>query len=513
MNLLLLPGITLKAAEQADSVENFTSLSTKKIMLSKSPWSQSENASALVFFDYNKKIGSASVYSEIQEKSYHRFREGDALFKTGFATDGFVKYKNWNFYGNFNYFNQNEKNTKWTGVMNPYNENPYSIGDSVGGNYSKEYFNMEGQASLTVNKNLFAGTHVKYSSGVGAKRKDPRPENTITSFTISPGIVIRKNNIKLGASFCYEAGKEDIEISDVTDNTYSIFHFKGLGVFSSTPEYDKQIYVFNSVGGGFQFNFDGTRLQNLTEINFHKTQTDIKRGETYPLQVALFEKFHTHIYSTFIFSTANKNISRLNLFFTDNHLYGHEPVVEPKLQSISYQWSTAAKYTLYWQKENEVGLKYSYYKIIDKHHFNWGGQFSASGGSNKTTYYFVPEYNRQNLNMVKIDVILEKGFQTNKGDIILEINGGMRKNYNGRLTLVDDANLLSTVNTQMVTHDFNYYNSGLLYFGVSVKAGKNLRGPQNWLQVFAEAGIKNMISELSGNPDAFLLNVKLGINF
>ncbi|MCY1719158.1 hypothetical protein OU798_02325 [Prolixibacteraceae bacterium Z1-6] len=509
---LLLAGFC-NATEPGDSIQEGTSISTKKIMLLQTPWSFSENAASLSFFGYDQKIGSASVYSELQDKNYRLYREGDNIFKAGFVTDGFVQYKKWNFYGNFNYFSKKEDNVKWVGVMNPYDDNPYTIGDSIGGDYSKEYFNMEGKGAYLLSNLLTFGFDVKYSTGVGAKRKDPRPENTITSFDISPALLLSLNKIKLGANFRYVSSKEDIEISTITNNTFYTFHFKGLGVYTSTPEEDDQIFISNLLGGGLQFNFNGDKISNLTEVNFYKKSTDIKRGTTFPLQVVLLEKFNTSVNSTFIYSPSEKKINRLELFFTDKHNYGHEPVVEPKLEAVNYQWSTAAKYTLYWHKENEYGFNYSFFNLIDKNRFNWGATLAGRLNSSEITYYFVPEYNQQKLNIFNLDASIEKGFQYSSGDIVFALTSGYRKGFNSSLKFVEDESLLSTVQTEMVNHDFYYYNSGLMQFGASAKIGKNISIYHSPMQVFIDAGFKALFSNLADNPKSKILEIKLGMNF
>jgi hypothetical protein len=501
------------ASAQVDSLENCSSVSSKKIVLLKTAWDESANPAALSYFNCSRNITSAYLWSKWGNGRYHRFQNGNAQRQTGFFTDGFVSLSRWNFYGSFNYFSQKDKNVKWVGVMNPYDDNPYTMGDSIGGNYSKEYFNMEGKSAYRLNERFTLGFGVKYLAGVGAKRKDPRPENTITSFEIAPGIIADFGKIKLGASFRYEGSKEDVEISTVTSNTYYIFHFKGLGVFSSTPGYDDLIHISDLLGGVLQFNFNTKLMDNLTEINFYKKSTDIKRGETYPLQMVLLEKFNTEAATTFLFRPGSNQVNKLKLFFSDKHLYGHEPVVEPKLEAVNYQWATAAKYTLYWHDKQQFGLNYSYYRVVDADHFNWGGIFGARVNTSKTTYYFVPEYNRQNLTLLYLDAALEKGLQLSSSELVFTLGGGYRKNLGSSLRLVADGSLLQTVNTAFVHHDFDYFAATLWNLGASAKIGKKISLYKTQVQVFWEGGYHLLISDLPGNPKWNSAEIKLGMNF
>lgn len=506
-------GMTSQAFTPADSVNACTSLATKKILHLQTIWSGSSNAASLNYFECGDRIGDAYVYSDFSEGDYHLFQRGESVRKVGFFTDGYVQLNNWKFYGSFDYYNQLNKDVKWVDVMDPYCGNPYTLGDSIGGNYTKEYFNMEGKMSYLVSDHTSMGLDVKYVAGVGAKRKDPRPKNIVTTFDISPGILFNLNKMKIGANFRYEGSKEDIEITTVTENTYDIFYFKGLGVYTSTTEYDDWSSESDLLGGGLQFNFDGHSWSNLTEVNINKKSTDIKRGTTYPLQIVLLERFNTDVSSIFQFSTDEKKVKKLKLFFRDVRSYGNEPVVEPKLEQVTYQWSTAAKYTIYWDERQEYGLDYSYYKIIDKHHINWGGKLAAKVNSSETTYYFVPEYNRQKLNCYELDATLEKGFQFRASEILLSLDGGYHDSFDSSLEFVEESTLLETVNTEFVTNDFNYYSAGLWKFGASAKIGKVMSLYQSPVQVFFDAGYQLLVADLDGKPKWNNFQIKLGMNF
>jgi len=308
-------------------------------LLLKTEWSNSNNAGALSYFDIQHKIGKAWINYNYEKGDFHRFQEAKEESQFGFNTSGYSHLKSWKFYGRFNYFNQNEKGIKWVDVMEPYNNNPYTLGDASGGKYHKEYFSMQGKAAYQINHSLNFGFDINYKTGIGAQRKDPRPENTTTNFEIKPGIVWQKNKIKIGANLHYQTGKEVIELTTVTDSIYNFYHFKGLGAFTTTTEQDDRSSEAELFGGGLQFNITKNNIRNLTEVSFQKKSTDVKRGKTFPLQVVLLEEFNTSIYTTFLFGSDQNQIKKLRLSFTDIRLNGHEPVVEPKLEQVSYQWS------------------------------------------------------------------------------------------------------------------------------------------------------------------------------
>ena len=506
----VIPNLIL--ANSNDSIQQNTSLSSEKILNLKTVWSGSANAAGLHFFDIQNKIAKAYINYNYEKGDFHKFQDERELNEFCFFTNGYINFNKWKFYGDFNYYKQNCEGVKWVDVMEPYNDNPYTLGDSVGGMYFKEYFKMRGKAAYQINEIITFGFDAKYKAGVGARRKDPRPSNLITSFDILPGLVFNFNKIKLGANFRYESGKEDITLNTVTDFIYSFYHFKGLGAYTLSTEKDVRSNKSNLFGGGLQFNFNGNKFTNLTEVNFHKKTTDIKRGKTYPLQVVLLEKYSTSVTSTFMFSPSEKAVNKLTIYFNDKHSYGHEPVVEPKLEQVSYQWETVAKYTLYWHNEQEFGADYSYYKLINANHFDWGSNISGKVVTSESSYYFVPEANKQNLNYFEIDGTFEKEFQAKLNTIIIGLNGNYRKGFNSSFEIVTEKTLLKTVKTDFVEHDFEYYNSQLLQFGGSVQFGRIVKIYKSPVQLFLSADYKRMVSQMD-NTNRNIISLKVGMNF
>jgi hypothetical protein len=487
-----------------------TSLSTEKIMVLKSLWSESANAAALSCIDFGSRVAKAWLGYNNESGDYILFQEPKEFNRYGFYTNGYSKAGRWRFYGNFSYYNETSNRVRWVDVMEPYNGNPYTVGDSVGGNYWREYYNMEGKSSLMITDHLSLGLDLKYKGGVGTKRKDPRPENTITDFEFSPGLIWDFGKLKLGTSFRLESGKEDIEFDAVNDRKYDLFYFRGLGAFSSTTEEDGRYSQTMLLGGGVQGNVTGHSMDNFTSIHFSRQTTDIKRGDTYPLQMVLLDKYATEVSSLFLFNPEGKNISRLKLQYNRTKVYGQEPVVEPKLEEISWQWATAAKYTLYWNSSSDYGIGYTYYKIRDLHHFYWGGSIQGKYTTDNTTYYFVPEFNRQKIDQFFLAASFEKGFLTGKNQLVVTLNGGFRTSPFHNLKIVEDEKLRKTVQIDFLEHDYDYRVTNLWEAGLRMNYGREINLSGFPFQFFIETGYRRFSADQSCKN---LLSVNIGINF
>lgn len=498
-------------ATEADSLQ--TSLSTESILLLKSPWSVSENAAGLQFVEIPKRIGKASLFYHNNQGDYRRFQEAEENLQYGFYTNGYTTFQQWKFYGDFSYYKQDEKAISWTDVMKPYNDNPYILGDDIGGKYRKEYFEMNAKAAWYINKKLNFGFEINYQTGVGTRQKDPRPVNKITNFKFKPGLIYSIKKYNIGLNLKVETGTEDIDIELVTDSSYTFYHFKGLGAYTSTYERAPRVHHSTTLGGSLQFGFKGSKLENMTEIAFYQKETDIKRGESVPLQVVLLEKFQTDINSVFMINRNKEIINRLHLFFNDKHIYGHEPVVEPKLIQENFQWETITKYVLYWHKENTFGLTYDYLKLVDNNHFDWGTNVQGSVFTSETKYYFVPEKNKQQLNYYNLNAALKKELITSFANIIIEINGGYQNSFNSAYKLVDDEVLLKNVNQEFVVTDFNYFNNGMAKAGLSISLGKKIKLYRKSMQMYLNADYNKQFSQITGNPQRTFVDLQFGINF
>ena len=507
--LLFLSGMHL----YSQPLDSCTTLTTKKVMLLSTPWSESSNPAALSQFSCTRRIAAAWASSTLESGTYRRYRESESSASYGFSTEGFLPLSNWNFFGSFEYSGKQENSINHSLVMNPYDDHPYSLGDSIGGNYVKEYFSMSGKGTIQLLEMLTAGLDLQYVSGTGAKRKDPRPENTLTRFGISPGVIISLPKINLGVNLRYESRHEDIELSTVTGRDFDIFYYKGLGVYTSTTETDKWISASNQYGGGLQLNIKGTGLTNLTEFGFDLKTTDIKRGSSYPLQIAEIRNDVVRISTDFLFHRKTHLINRLMLFYEDKRVYGHEPVVEPKLEQVNYQWSQVAKYTLKWDLNRNAGFRYRHYQLNNDNRINWGTTVESMVQSGESTYYFIPEYNRQKTSQLWIASAVEKGISGKSSELLFSFTCRFRKNLTSQIEITEEESLRETVDLPFVLHDHAWLTAGLWQLNPAVTYGKQIILNKSAVQFFSNIGFTLNISDITGQKYRNMLEIKCGVNF
>ena len=74
--LILVMSFSAVYAQQQDSLRN--ALSSEKIMLLKTLWSESGNSAGLQSYDIRYRLGTASLFYHREEGDYHRFQSVSA---------------------------------------------------------------------------------------------------------------------------------------------------------------------------------------------------------------------------------------------------------------------------------------------------------------------------------------------------------------------------------------------------------------------------------------------------
>ncbi|MBK7488223.1 MAG: hypothetical protein IPI74_00020 [Bacteroidales bacterium] len=163
------------------------------------PWTATSNPAALSETSFGNISMAQAGYTgsdndirltqqPVQSSSYHA------------VTKGYMKLERVSMFGSFGYSNSGYKGVNYNGTMMFDTFSPYLIGDSVSARQSREQFVMEGKFSYLLNDRISLAIGAGYLSAVGAKQKDPRNKNTISTLKVTPGITYDMGKTKVGLS-------------------------------------------------------------------------------------------------------------------------------------------------------------------------------------------------------------------------------------------------------------------------------------------------------------------------
>jgi len=266
--LLLSIGMIAGATEPKD-VRSYNLLTFRQIEAG-CPWLQSGNAAGLSLmpelFPSELKLDFGHT-----DGDYHSIFKGKTDQSFNFSSRSFRKINKTFLYGSFNYSKSNEMGLNYSNTNDPALNYPYLLADTIGNDtYDREFFKLEGIISSPVNSKLDWGLSFDYKVGVASQNRDPRPENKVLQTNISPGLLFKANQFKLGANLIYGYYNEDIDVSVVEEGVqHTLFQLHGPGVFNyhlSSSFY--RLYQQHRFGGGMQLGWLSGSVSNLFHSNY-----------------------------------------------------------------------------------------------------------------------------------------------------------------------------------------------------------------------------------------------------
>lgn len=248
------------------------------------PWTGTSNPAALSETNFgNLSLAQAGycwsdddirmIQQPGQSSSYHA------------ATRGYMKLGNISLFGSFGYSNSGYKGVNYNGTMMFDTHNPYLLGDSVSARQFREQFDMAGKLSYSLNERINLAVGAEYLSAVGARQKDPRNKNTISSLRVTPGITYDLGKTRIGLSGSLYTTSDEISYS-VEGNWYqNLFVFLGLGYYRQelNVSYYSQWYTGTGYAGAVQASRDLDDLYMIAEVSYDHFTEEARSGSSFRL--------------------------------------------------------------------------------------------------------------------------------------------------------------------------------------------------------------------------------------
>jgi hypothetical protein len=248
-----------------DSLKLPASIQLFDILPTVTPWLYSSNPTALSLPGI-KSFNAAWIGYSFDEKEIKFTHQPGRTGSFSAGTKGYKTIRKTSFFGSFGYYREKYNEIKYNSTLVFDTWNPYLVADTVGGEQSKEEFDVSGAVSTALSDKLTFGISTDYLSAYGAKHKDPRSLNTISRFSFTPGFTYKFTNLKLGisASLFTRANNVDIKIFGV--GRYPIFVFRGLGLYDSEEDVSDAYsvrYCLNGKSVSTQLGYKKGKVENL----------------------------------------------------------------------------------------------------------------------------------------------------------------------------------------------------------------------------------------------------------
>lgn len=489
------------------------------------PWIATQNTSGL--YDFTDQESISELYASYNNVSgdYARSMDASDINKFSIGSYSYQKYKNIGLYGKFEYQNSYEDNVNWCDVMNPYNGNPFILGDEIGGDYHKELFHMAGgMSSALFSEKSIWGVGVEYISGTGGKDNDPRPLNKVMIAEIKPGLLFNLNNIRLGFNLAYSFTKEEINMKSFVDNeNYILYQFRGLGLytFDNVSSFTRN-YFSNRYGGNVQIGFNIGDIENITEVGFFYKKENVEDGSSTIKDFGYYEEETMSLKSSFIYKKETF-IHKLVLSGAIYDRLGVINILRSEPDGFTYVWNKYGENRDYTQKSTNIALNYSMYKMSSKYVQDWKADLSVVYFDNNTKYKFDPEVFEEDYQGIDFKIAFTKNFSVNEKSVLsVNLYGGYKYNLDKKLYILSDSNkdalLIDDIDDFMIQDfvmiDYEWATSDILKAGGYLKYAIDIRAKNTTNSAYLKlaADYFNTNSEIFDGSRTYL-SASLGLLF
>lgn len=410
------------------------------------PWLETGNAAGLSAYSF-PSAGKTFIGTSQESGSFRRPQEAEQINRLYFQSEKYQRMKNSVIYGGFKFTQQWDKNLEFTDVLDPYRGTPYIIGDSIGGNWKKQLYELSLKAATLklANDKISLGVGLDYKVGSGARHNDPRPLNSSNELSLAPSLIWHLNaRNRIGVNGSYRSYKEEVEI-EVSSNggfNYPVYKFMGPGIYMSniipaSSSFTRN-YKAQGFGGALQYDREGGSWKWLSEAGIFRNQEDVTDGISTPIKAGKLKETIYHIQTAFIYQP-RKLVHRLKFNWKQYDREGQEFFTiresNDKFESIFSPVLTTALVT-------ESGLKYEIIRPDGENNFI-SLLYAGAGFSGLDNKYLFPR-SRQIADRTQFAIGAKRNWKAGKSNSFL---AGFDLGYNSRLSeSTDNINMPNTTN-------------------------------------------------------------------
>lgn len=437
------------------------------------------------------------------DKNLHLIQDGNGNNNFRLLSESFKKDANIHYFGKA-YFETNEQyNTQWNDVEDYQLLSPYLVGDSVGGTYKRETYYLSGGASIS-RKNFEWAVRAEYKGSVSYRQVDPRPRNTVSVFSINPGIVYRAGNWHFGLAGNYLRYRQNVDIQvEKEDKKIFFYLMQGFGIYnrqfsglntSYTRIYKGNLFSSNIMADYKNSTQAGSAIISVSANSINSDESD--RRTPYKIQHNRLEAELNH----------ERNISGRTLFLKGKYnllqTIGNETQYTPiSINTNFVLWKFATQSDRYQSITHDAEFT-ALFANKNRHKFSVWQQLDATWSDVRQNYY-IPDYHQivQNIT-TKGSIGVFCPLQTSA------LSGGFGVGYKKVLdsSLLQNENNLIT--TGLIVPDFDFLSTDLFLYKLNFQYRTPLTS-----KMFAVFSGDACLQKAKDNKHAHNLNLNIAVNF
>jgi hypothetical protein len=312
---------------------------------------------------------------ELNQGNFRRPQESEKEELTGFGAKGFSRYKDWRFYGEFNYSKINRDSIIYSNVARPYDGNPFITADSVGGNWKGDQLKGKLQIGLPEFGKWKSAINLDYETEQSARLNEPKPLFRFLNYFVQPAISYEFNSRNsLSITMAYSRRNETVETGFFSENNPALYSIRGYGTFSRGPVVTAERQTRGSgLKAGLDYKYTSKNAVFLIGGRIAQRTEDINDGVSRPVFIGGFDETRVEGFLSYELKSENRGwIVNANSWIRDG--IGYDPIF--RANNPAYYLSGINSRIGWWKQTNKKkwislnarpGLSYSnYYESIAK---------------------------------------------------------------------------------------------------------------------------------------------------
>ncbi|GEM_PF-2130378 len=437
-------------------------------------WEGSSNPAGMAHTNMHD-LGNSYFIFNVDEGDFYRPQDASQTNRFGFTTERYQSLGEMTFRGAFTFNSYEEKDRNWGAVVDPFRGTPYIFSDIEGGDWSKQYYNLNFTAtSGRLFGLMYAGLEAHYELHTGARQNDPRPKNNTNNLWARPGLLFPVgNNSDFGITGYISNRNEEISYTLVNhDFQHRWYKMRGVGEFRrGFMTGHSRAYNGTGFGGGINYAYTFNRGSIIADADIRLYNEEVSDGTSVVQHGGELDEMTIDAgVSVKLMGTNSLQLIRGSFSMTEYTGIEHSQSYDNSLE----QWVTFATSTRYRADHIHAGIDYRYYRTTPNNDYSWMAGVKAEA-SNNDVRYLLPLSTKE---FTDLQVLLNgaKNLTVSDNNLHLGVKAGYRILIDNELSIHRD--LLegdrSDISENVTIPDYFYLTTDYAIIGVNATYSFNI---------------------------------------
>ena len=432
-------------------------------------------------------IGATEFGGKFASGDLHRAQEPDKSSQLSFGSQRYQKLDKAKIFGSFGFRQQWEEGIILTESLNPYRGNPYIAGDSMPGDWNKQWYDLKLIVSSAplLNDRLFLGAGINYSVGSGARQEDPRPLGLSKDMDLEPSALWKINDRNIvGIKGHFNFFNEDVSLEVKNPNTnHNLYKMRGpVEIFNpQRMTYTSSLnrnYKGNTAGASLQYVYRNDQLLGVISAGLHSRTEDVRDGVSNPLKAGRLEEI-LYKADILIQKTTSSAINMLEVNWQQadrDGIEAHQRLVSTGTNASQLN-ETIFRAVFMTSLQTDAKLEYSWLGRKNGTGYDWLLKASANYRGMDSRYLFPG--NKDIADVMRYGISAKRNWDVGESNVSFEAKAILQQKIASTIE-IEPGKGSSFVRENLLYPDHAYLTGNLVQPGLRATYSNKLKGNSSW---------------------------------